>query len=1197
MIQNTEEGNINDQSTHSRLMDLTTTDSQLRALIPSEIVQNAISRPGLSDDGIIAAVLAGYADRPAFGARAYKILRDPATGQCIRRYLSEFSTISYGELRRRVEALANAWRHHRRYRVEKDDFVCIVGFTGIDFAIVDLACTYARAVVVPLQIHLATADIGKILTDTNPAALVATMEDLEATVSLALANGRIRNLVAMDFDANDASDRIRFDGVQEMIKQSGSLMMLVALNELLTFGSAFSWTPFPEHELGEERLAALIHTSGSTGTPKGAMLPERMTKFLWTRRSEETAPEIVLAYTPMNHLHGRYTVYGTIANGGTVYFTSKSDMSNLFEELRLVQPTTILFIPRLAQLIYQHYQSEVARRADQEEVDLELVRTQVCQELKETLLGNRLQSAGGTSAPTPIEIQKFLRDCFGIKFSDSYGSTETLVVSSQDHINRANVIDYYLCDVPEAGYYKTDKPFPRGELIVKTKRQILGYFKNSEATAALFDGDGYIRSGDIFEERGPDHIVWVGRKNDVLKLAQGEYVAVGPLETAFETGSALVKQIYVYGNSLRAYLLAVVVPDMDVAASLLGRVPEDREVYDLVRAALQETSRSERLRSFEVPREIIVESEPFSFENGLLSSIRKGLRPSLKRKYGERLEALYIEIDRRQQNELLNLKRGGSEMTILEKIGKALGASLGLVTVDLSQPQSFTALGGDSLAAVSFSQLLEEIFGVSISVNTILSPAGNTHAWTQSIERALGGGARWETPSFAQIHGEETRVVRADALVPSAFLNRYRLNPVSPPGADAAHTVLLTGASGYLGRFLCLDWMERLAPRGGKVICLIRAVDDAAARRRLQAAFDGSDIILSAHFNALAVRHLEVLAADISEPLLGLDPPIYDRLASEVDQIVHAAALVNHILPYQHLFGPNVVGTAELIGLALARRQKRFDFVSSIAVANIVADFGGESEDADLPKYMGLCGDYASGYSVSKWAGEVLLRHAHDMFQLPVHIFRADMVLAHRRYKGQINVLDMFTRLLYSIIVSGLAPHSFYDLEPNGHQAKAHYDGLPADFVADTMTGIGCRPYEGFTTYNIVNTHYDDGISLDRIVDWIVSAGYSVERMAQHDRWFECFSAKLGTLPENQRQHSSHAILEAFREPISVDLPRIPTQHFEAALSDFLSDQEVPKLSEAFIHKCLDDLRRLDLIPHGQDISGFKTPKHIASDT
>ena len=52
-----------------------------------------------------------------------------------------------------------------------------------------------------------------------------------------------------------------------------------------------------------------------------------------------------------------------------------------------------------------------------------------------------------------------------------------------------------------------------------------------------------------------------------------------------------------------------------------------------------------------------------------------------------------------------------------------------------------------------------------------------------------------------------------------------------------------------------------------------------------------------------------------------------------MDLIVHPAALVNHVLPDDQLFGPNVVGTAELIRLAITSRIKPFTYLSTVAVA------------------------------------------------------------------------------------------------------------------------------------------------------------------------------------------------------------------------------------------------------------------------
>jgi fatty acid CoA ligase FadD9 len=680
------------------------------------------------------------------------------------------------------------------------------------------------------------------------------------------------------------------------------------------------------------------------------------------------------------------------------------------------------------------------------------------------------------------------------------------------------------------------------------------------------------------EERAPDRLVYIDRRNDVLKLSQAEFVAVGPLGATFEGGSAVIKQIYVYGNSARSYLLAVVVPDMDIVATRIGANPSEAALKSLIREEMQNVARNEKLKTFEVPRDFIIEMEPFTFENGLLTSVRKRVRPNLKRKYGERLEALYAQIEANRLAELQSLKDPNSSLTVLEKVGKALEASLGIEGIDVSKPHTFAELGGDSLGAASFALFLEDIFAVQIPVNSILSPAGNPRKWAQAVEAALNKDMR-DIPTFDSVHGKGARTIHAKDLDIVRFLDPGTLSD-APRGEPLAESrvVLLTGANGFLGHILCLEWMERLARNGGRLICLIRGTDDAAARKRLDETFAGVDPQLEKHYRALAGQHLEVLAADVAEPRFGLSEAEFARLALEVDRIVHPAALVNHRLSYEHLFGPNVFGTAELIRLALTHRLKRFDFVSSAAVTLLVDEAGGNNEDSPLLPSVTLGDEYAAGYGASKWDSEVLLHGAHARFGLPVNIYRGDMMLAHSRYKGQINVPDMFTRLMFSIIVTGLAPESFYERAADGRRAQAHYDGLPVDFIAAAIAGTSARAHRDIKTFNVLNQHADDGVSLDTVVDWIESAGYTVERVRDHGQWVKRFEAKLSTLTEAQRHQSSLSILGAWRHPHPAHPPMSGSQHFIDAVQDLACGPEVPHLTEAFIHKYLDDMRALGLI-------------------
>ncbi len=223
----------------------------------------------------------------------------------------------------------------------------------------------------------------------------------------------------------------------------------------------------------------------------------------------------------------------------------------------------------------------------------------------------------------------------------------------------------------------------------------------------------------------------------------------------------------------------------------------------------------------------------------------------------------------------------------------------------------------------------------------------------------------------------------------------------------------------------------------GKLICLVRAKDNAAARRRLDAVVDSGDPELLRHYRELAADHLEVIAGDKGEENLGLDQQTWQRLADTVDLIVDPAALVNHVLPYSELFGPNVVGTAELIRIALTTKLKPFTYVSTIGVGDQI-QLSTFTEDADIrviSPTRSVDDSYANGYGNSKWAGEVLLREANDLCGLPVAVFRCDMILADTTYAGQLNLPDMFTRLMLSLVATGIAPGSFYELDADGNRA------------------------------------------------------------------------------------------------------------------------------------------------------------------
>ena len=1101
-------------------------DQQAREAKPDPAVSAALERPGLSLAESFATLVEGYADRPALGERARELITDPSSGRTSSRRLPSFDTITYRELGKRVEAVAAEWHGNG---LREDDLVALLGIGSIDYTTALVACARLGVTAVPLQTSAAVAGLQKIIEETGPRLIVAGVELLTTAADLAADSVTVRRLVVLDHHPEIDDERERLDQVRARLTATG--VELVTLDEIRRRGAK----PAPRPTADPDRLWVLVYTSGSTGTPKGAMYTERIGRLVWggffPRPPDH--PFITLSFTPLSHGLGLSLLFGALRFGGTAHFVATSDLSTLFEDIGIVRPTELLLVPRVCEMIRQHFEGELDRHPGPVE--------QLRAEVRDRFLGGRVVWSASGSAPLAAALQTFMEELLDLPMHDVFGSTEGGGFMVDHKLLRPPVTDYRLIDVPELGYFGTDSPHPRGEFLLKAESLVPGYFNRPDITAEVFDEEGFFHTGDIMAEIGPDELVYVDRAKNVLKLSQGEFVALSRLDSLFGTAD-LIRQVYVHGDGERSYLLAVIVPT-DPAATR-------SQIAESIRRVAQEAG----LNSYEIPRDFIVETAPFTVENGLLTGAGKLSRTQLGRHYGPQLAAMYDDAVERESGKLADLRRSGPTRPVVETVALAAQA---ITAAAVADPGSrFTDLGGDSLSALSFSQLLEEIFEVEVPVGVVISPANNLRTVAARISSALAPGAR--RPTVRSVHGG-TDILRATDLALDKF---FAWPGAQRPPSGQVRTVLLTGANGYLGRFLCLQWLERLAETGGTLVCLVRGTSSDAARDRLEQAF-ATDPALLARFRELG-DHLVVLAGDVSDPDLGLDTVSWQRLADSVDVIVHAAALVNHVLSYEQLFGPNVVGTAELIRLALTGRLKPFTFLSSVVVPPPSA-----LEDDDIRQVMPrreLDDRYASGYAASKWASEVLLREVHDATGLPVTVFRSDMIMAHPRYRGQLNLPDMFTRLLLSLIVTGIAPPSFY------RNGIGHYDGLPVDFIAEAVTTLGS---DGYDTYNVVNPH-DDGVGLDVFVDWLVKAGHPIHRLDSYHTWVERITAALRALPERQRKQSLLPIMAAFAEPSEVG-PGLPADRFRAAVRKAIGE-DIPHLTVELVRKYAADLGELGLI-------------------
>jgi fatty acid CoA ligase FadD9 len=581
--------------------------------------------------------------------------------------------------------------------------VGICGFPSLEWVLVDLACLYLGAVSVPLTCGGPATDLAGMVRDASVSCLACAASDLASIAPILQTCPSVRTLLLLETNTSPG-----WEEDADPLRETRRVATLAHVEQVGRQLPAVSEGPASD----PDRLRTLVYTSGSGGIPKGAVFPERVWREYWldpARGGLPALPGIRLASLPLSHIAGRRQLLYSLVTGGVTHFMSTNDMSSLFDEVRRVRPTVMMLVPRVSNLIHQHFLAEQRRRDGRDD--------EIRAEMRHRFLGDRLLLLITGSAPTAPNVAAFLSDCFDAQVLRGYATTEAGVLTF-DERPVSNVLGYRLEDAPSLGYRTTDKPYPRGELLVKTRSMVPGYYGRPDASRDLFSADGYMRTSDIVEQRGPHEIVWIDRAQEVLKLAQGEFVEISRLESLYAAGSAAIRQIYIHGNSLGHVVAAAVVPDLE-AASVRSDGPFDAgRIQALLLDEIARIGRGAGLREHEIPRDCLVEMEPFTVRNGLQTESGKLARHRLRAAYGERLDAMC----RTQVPPALVSPSLTAATTSIKELVRPLAGSAWR-TRDL--PDALTlgpqGLALDSMALLELLLACEAAFGVSLTADDLRS--------------------------------------------------------------------------------------------------------------------------------------------------------------------------------------------------------------------------------------------------------------------------------------------------------------------------------------------------------------------------------------------------------------------------------------------------------------------------------------------
>ncbi|WIA09659.1 hypothetical protein OEZ85_009046 [Tetradesmus obliquus] len=463
---------------------------------------------------------------------------------------------------------------------------------------------------------------------------------------------------------------------------AGSSCRLVTLDQVESLGRRHPRAHVPPRP---SDIATICYTSGTTGTPKGAVLTHAnlIADAAGTcELLDDWQPgDRHISYLPLAHIYERNNMTVAVHLGGSVGFYS-GNVTELLDDVLALQPQLFVSVPRLWNRIYDRVMATMReanpvkrrlferafayKRAALEAGDMSGGRwgpfwdRLVFSKVRERL-GGRVKYMTTGASPISAEVMMFLRVCFGCHVLEGYGMTETsctITITRMDDPTIGHVgaplscCEIKLVDIPEMHYMTTDQPHPRGEVCVRGPTVFQGYYKAPEQTAEVMDADGWFHTGDVGAWLPGGRLRIIDRKKNIFKLAQGEYIAPEKIENVY-TRSPLVLQAFVYGDSLKAQLVAVVVPDPETLLPWAKErnLPQDmpslcreRAVIQAVMHSMQQEGKAAQLRGFEHVAAVSLIPEPFTVENDMLTPTFKLKRNVAREQYQGLIDGMYDSL-------------------------------------------------------------------------------------------------------------------------------------------------------------------------------------------------------------------------------------------------------------------------------------------------------------------------------------------------------------------------------------------------------------------------------------------------------------------------------------------------------------------------------------------------------------------------
>lgn len=414
-------------------------------------------------------------------------------------------------------------------------------------------------------------------------------------------------------------------------------------------------------------MATICYTSGTTGMPKGVVLSHEqiMSEVVDVFKVIEITPaDKSITFLPFAHILARVEHLAHCYLGFSMGYAESVD--KVRDNLAEVRPTFMIAVPRIFEKIYNgmisqaeaspvkkkifHWAIGVGKIVSQSKIEnksLPYTTTLQYQLAKKLVfdklaarLGGRVRFALSGGAPLSAEIGKFFHAA-NLLVLEGYGLTET---TAAVFVNTPYKYKFGTVGLPIGD--TEVKIAADGEILIRSKKVMKGYYKNDQATKDVLSADGWFATGDI-GELSPDNFLKItDRKKDLIKTAGGKYVAPQKLENLLKL-NRYIANVLIHGDK-KKYIVALVTLNFDEVLKFAeaNGLPKDRDalakdakVKQLIREGITEVN--SQLAGFESIKNFDIIPGEFTVDSGEITPSLKVKRKFCDQKFAAQIANLY----------------------------------------------------------------------------------------------------------------------------------------------------------------------------------------------------------------------------------------------------------------------------------------------------------------------------------------------------------------------------------------------------------------------------------------------------------------------------------------------------------------------------------------------------------------------------